>query len=48
MSMMGVIVPWRYTNKRKAIHIECAEEDVNHLQTLVEIAKRRNLIPAMW
>ena len=39
---------WRDSNKRKAIHIECAEEDVNHLQTLVEIAKRRNLIAAMW
>ena len=22
---------WRDFNKRKAIHIECAEEDVNHL-----------------
>ena len=39
---------WRDSNKRKAIHIECVEEDVNHLQTLVEIAKRRNLIAAMW
>jgi hypothetical protein len=39
---------WRDSNKRKAIHIECTEEDVNHLQTLVEIAKRRNLITAMW
>ena len=39
---------WRDSNKRKAIHIECAEEEVNYLQTLVKIAKRRNLITAMW
>ena len=39
---------WRDANMRKAIHIECAEENVNHLQTLVEIAKRRNLIAAKW
>ena len=32
---------WRDANKRKAIHIERAEENVQHLQTLVEIAKRR-------
>ena len=37
---------WRDTNKRKAIHIECAEENVQHLQTLVEIAKRQNLVAA--
>ena len=39
---------WRDVNKRKAIHIECAEEDANYLQTLVEISKRQNLTAAMW
>ena len=34
---------WRDTNKRKVIHNECAEEDVNHLQTFVVTAKRQNL-----
>ena len=39
---------WRDANKRKAIHIECADEDVHHLQILVVIAKRRNLVAAVW
>ena len=39
---------WRDANKRKGIHIECAEEDVNHLWTLVVIDKRRNLVAAVW
>ena len=39
---------WRDANKRKAIHIECAAEEVKHLQRLVEIAKRRNLVAMIW
>jgi hypothetical protein len=35
-------------NTRIFIHIECAEEDANHLQTLVVIVKRRNFIVAVW
>ena len=39
---------WRDANKRKGIYLECAEEDVNHLQTLGEIAKRQDVAAAMW
>ena len=39
---------WRDKNKRKAIHIECAADLVKHLQRLVEIAKRRNVVAMIW
>ena len=32
---------WRYANKRKAIHSECAEENVKHSQKLIELAYAR-------
>ena len=38
---------WRDAHKRKAIHIERAEEDVNHLLMLVVISKRHNLMAAV-
>ena len=39
---------WRDANKKRAIHIECTKKDINHLQILVEIAKRRNIMVATW
>jgi hypothetical protein len=39
---------WSDVNKRKAINSECSKEEVKPLHTLVEIAKRRNLVTSVW
>ena len=41
-------MPWRMKDYRKALHIICAKESVLHVQALMEVAKKRNLVAPIW
>ena len=41
-------LPWQMKNQRKALHITSDAKHVKHLQTLMQIAKDRNLVEPMW
>ena len=35
---------WKDTEKRKALHLECASEDMKQVQALADVAKCRDLV----
>ena len=39
---------WKETEKRKALHLECASEDMKQVQALADVAKCRNLVKTFW
>ena len=40
--------PWRMKDFRKALHIICTKDHVLHIQALMEVAKKRNLVLPIW
>ena len=38
---------WKEAEKRKALHLECASEDMKQLQTLADVAKCRDLVKTL-
>ena len=39
---------WKETGKRKALHLECASEDMKQVQALADVAKCRDLVKTFW
>ena len=39
---------WKETEKRKALHLECASEDMKQVQALADVAKCRDLVKTFW
>ena len=39
---------WKETEKRRALHLECASEDMKKVQALADVAKCRDLVKTFW
>ena len=39
---------WKEAEKRKALHLECASEDMKQVQALADVAKYRYLVKTFW
>ena len=39
---------WKETEKLKALHLECASEDMKQVQALADFAKRHDLVKTFW
>ena len=39
---------WKEAEKRKALHLECASEDMKQVQALADVAKRRDFVKIFW